>query len=206
MQEYRLGSLGEAAAVLSDPREDAERRAAAGAIIAATRGPRTLPGLLNAISERDEDLVWGIANSLGTFGSRRATRPLLRIVALPERSARRAAAVYALGLLRDPRAAQALGHVLSREDETEETRALAADALGGLCDNRRALRALLANHDSPSDSVRFTVINALGNFGPNPVIDEALRSHLGDHGSYPGRSTIGELARSLLNQRGDQRS
>ena len=112
----------------------------------------------------------------------------------------RAAAIYALGLLNDRRAVQLLGRVLSDRGEPEGIRDLAADALGGVPAGKRAIKALLANHNDGSDKIRFTVVNALGNFLPVPAVENALRAHLHDSGRYPGRPTIGELARSFLDE------
>ena len=189
-------------ATLLDPGENAERRSAAAIILASRRRAQDLTELLRAAADASGELVWGIANSLGAFRSRKATRPLLRLVSNSgENPERRAAAIYALGLLQDPRATPMLSRIASNRRETEEARVLAADALGTSCNDHRALTGLLRIHNSPSDKLRFTVINALGNFAPNPIIDEVLRSHQDDAGSYPGRSTIGELARTLLTER-----
>jgi HEAT repeat protein len=162
------------------------------------RQQESLPDLLLVASEDNEQLIWCIPNSIGEVQSRRATRELLRFVRLREPSPRRNAVIYALGLIGDPRAAPALIHTLSNRSETKYTRALTADAFGSLTRQRRALRALLQNHNDPSVEVRFTVVNALSAQSQNPEVREVLRQHLTDAGRLDAMRVIGDAARSAL--------
>ena len=199
MHKYGLASRDDAVAVLSDSSEPPERRAAAADLLAQTGSIDSLPPLLNVLAGPDEPLAFGIANTLGSLGSRKATRPLLRIAKRGNAGPGRAAAIYPLGLLDDPRAIQLLGLILCRKDEQEEIRVMAADTLG-ITFHKRSLKPLLANHNESSEKIRFTVINSLGNHrGRSPVLRDVFRSHLDDPGSFPGRPTIGELALGLLN-------
>ena len=83
--------------------------------------------------------------------------------------------------------------MLSQKAEDEDTRVLAAGALGALGCNKRALKALMLDRDDLSDRVCFTVVNVLVSLKHSPEVHEILRSQVNDDGYYPGRPAIAAL-------------
>lgn len=199
METLSIASYEEARAALVDSGQDPARRSAAAYILAVNWPNQGLPVLLGAIRENNELLAWGVAHALAALRSAKATRELLSVVRGPAAPASRKAAIYALGFLRDRRAVGVLARILAgvgREDD--ELRDLAADALGSLIGDRRALRALMAAHEDASDGVRFAVINALTLRALEPRVRDLLQQHAGDAGRPFGRPSIAELVRAAL--------
>jgi hypothetical protein len=198
-QKWNIHSASEAASVLRDSQQEVTRRAAAAHILAAEEKRRSVPRLLAMMDDAETELVWSIANILGTLASRKPTRQLMRIVRHSKSPQRRDAAIYALGLLNDRRSRSLLSQIVTNDHEAPYTRGLAADALVTQIRDRHVLRVLLKCHNDPSTEVRFAVINALhvalqDNLEPE-YLRGVLQQHLSDNGQLPGRPSIAELVR-----------
>ncbi|MBI2194118.1 MAG: HEAT repeat domain-containing protein [Planctomycetes bacterium] len=102
--------------------------------------PLTVPDLVHALEEKDDNVLWTILTSLGFMEDRRATERVIPFLDHPVERIRVAAA-QALVRLRDPRSIEALAaHI--RKYAGGIHRARAAEALGEIGD-RRALPMLL---------------------------------------------------------------
>jgi HEAT repeat protein len=139
----------------TESRGSVEDRIKAFEIAGLSRTAGSLPFLIQALSEDDENVVWAAAHAVIDFGSRSATRPLIRLAVTASNRSSRQAAIYALGFLRDKRAEQFLIRILKDLNEDEHTRSLAAEALGQVSRSSRSRKALLkAVHDSSVEVAR----------------------------------------------------
>ena len=102
--------------------------------------PSTVPDLVKALKEPDENVLWSIINSLGFMEDQRATESIVPLMdhALDRI---RVAAAQALVRLSDPRSMEALMENIEKY-KRGRSRARAAEALGEIGD-RRAMPLLL---------------------------------------------------------------
>jgi HEAT repeat protein len=205
MEKWSIASALEASTILADRSQTAERRCAAAHIVATCPLAHSLDILLLAASNENEQIAWCVANALSILGSRKATRPLLHVLRTSAECWRREAAIYALGLLADNRAAGQLVQVLGDRRERDNTRSLAADALSGLTNDHRVIQALLRHHNDSSVAVRFSVLCALVSKATESGVSQAFELHLNDTGQLTGRPSIAALVRSGINQNVEMR-
>jgi HEAT repeat protein len=159
--------------------------------------PVSIRALLDALADADATVRWEAAKTLSALGDKRSVPPLLAIAQGTGASQQRAAAVYALGWLRDSRALTPLAQVLRSYQESAQLRGHAAEALAYL-GNRRAVPALIITLDDPSPEVRLWCAFALGELGDRRAMAPLERLAATDVTPVPGWWTVGEEAREAL--------
>lgn len=188
----------------------------------AKMGPEAVPPLIAALQDSNANVRTVAADALGEIGDRRATAPLVSVLAKDGVETARERAATALGRLKDPasveplclalkdaassvrcNAASALGElrdpratpalVEALKDSDARVRTFAADALGQ-GEDRRAVHPLMAALEDADSAVRAKAAWALGGLG-DPEAKPALRERL--------KETTGEVgttaARALGN-------
>ena len=155
--------------------------------------------LLGLFARRNRTVLFAAANALSSIRSRTATRPLLGILRSSEVMEQRLAAIYALGNLRDNRAATTLMRLAIDKTEPPAIRDFAVEALAGTARKRsRIIKTLALALQDESASVRWTAAWALGCSGAPRAIP-FLRNLLGDEEAPPGNATkVSEAAREAL--------
>jgi len=145
-------------------------------------GPDASAGYLEGIS-------WGYgvhtegafaARSLGKIGDPRALAPLIAVAEQGECALARAAALYAVGMLRADAARGVLTQVSTDGDEDGFVRAWARRGLLALQNQRRATQLLLADLDSADPGVRYAAVARLACVGDSSCIPHLARE-LGDN-------------------------
>ena len=159
--------------------------------------PASIRALLNALADADATVRWEAAKTLSALGDKRVVPPLLALAQGAGETEQRAAAVYALGWLRDSRALAPLVQVLRDSREDAQLRGHAAEALAYL-GNRRAAPALITTLDDPSPEVRLWSAFALGELGDRRAVAPLERLAATDVTPVPGWWTVGEEAREAL--------
>lgn len=145
--------------------------------------------LLPLLKDKLEFVRREAAYALGETGSRSAVQPLVELLATEKEVAVRAAAVMALGQIRDESAVPALAHVLSggpankksKKREDDFVMRSAAVALGEIR-SRAGVEPLLAalTNETNSIDIRRTAAEALGLIGDlsaTPALEAALASN-----------------------------
>lgn len=168
--DRRLNALGDPSAdeligVAGDKGRSDDDRSEAISLLGLLKESRAITHLLDTLKEDKHLLSWASAVALGQIGSSTAVGPLLEVLRSSASAETRRAAIHALGLLGDRRAASGLVRVLEDLAEPATTRGEAAEALS-TCGLRspRALAALTRALADPSAEVRFWSAYALGQY------------------------------------------
>ena len=146
---------------------------------------------------------WEAAQRIGALGCKRATRPVMRIVRESAEANRRAAALYALWLLRDTRATSLLLRVAADGTASEKERIIAVEALGISGRRPHVQKALARYLSDPLPMVRYSALCAIGarwacGALPGPELREALRRATFDTTRVYEEGDVARLAAELL--------
>ncbi len=184
--------------LIQDSSQSAEARAEGCSQLGLMKSRRAVPVLLEIGSkEKSELLFWESLKAVGTIGSKRATRPLMRLIRTTESRSRMTAAVLALLPLGDERAASLLIRIMLHGKDTPKARGLAAEALGWMRPKRDTLVALRKALEDPSEYLRYSAVCACSGLRSRAMIP-ALGRLLTDEAELPGEGTIAQLAREVL--------
>jgi len=148
-------------------------------------------------TEEEPLLIWHSLAAVGAIGSRRATRPLMRLIKTTRSWFRRQAAVFALGQLSDQRAEPLLSRVLQNTKEVAKTRGFAAEALGLLDLAPQTQKALIAALQDESAEVRYSALCGIGAQRNRSALP-AVKSLLADRTVVDGTNTIADRAASVV--------
>jgi HEAT repeat protein len=159
--------------------------------------PVSIRALLDALADADATVHWEAAKALSALRDTRVVPPLIALAQGGGASGQRAAAVYALGWLRDSRALAPLVQVLRDSREDAQLRGHAAEALAYI-GQRRAVPALITALDDPAPEVRLWSAFALGEMGDRRAVAPLERLAATDVTPVPGWRTVGEEARQAL--------
>jgi HEAT repeat protein len=129
-------------------------------------GTESVPYLINALENPDEDVRWKAAISLGEIGDRRAIDPLIRLLGDEDRFVRSRAA-YAIGIMGE-QVIQPLAEVLSTE-KNPDLRLGAVMALGRIQADPATRLLIRATTDSAWD-VRQEAMTALAATGRDGLL------------------------------------
>ena len=186
-----------------DRQQEFNNRHTACAAIATILGRAAIPFLLQLAGDDESGVVVAAVSSLGSIGSRRSTRPFMRIVRTSKIEVHRQQAIFYLGWLRDRRSENLISRVLLT-DVCARTRLLAAEALEMVYCGRRSVPALIQALPDPSPSVRWSILKTLATIGDLYPSDlNAIRKYLTDQAIIPGlppeEATVASMAQSALN-------
>jgi HEAT repeat protein len=194
-----IDSYNQMISVLENPRVKTEVRLAACWMLGRWKGHKAVPALLKAFKSSSHRLIWESAKSLGLIRSKIAFLPLVQAVAKSRSLERRIAAVYALGLLRDGRAAEYLVKVLENHKEASRLRGQAAESLAYL-GNQQVVSSLVKTLRDRSVEVRFWSAFALGHLGDDRCLPELERLAATDKEVLPGWWEVGKEASEAIAQ------
>jgi HEAT repeat protein len=152
MSEIGTSDIHDLRRFVSDTTKSIETRALAASLLGQIRDRESVRSLLSlGVIENDDALAWECLAAIGLVGSRKATRPLMRLIRETRSPLKRQAAVFALGLLADQRARTLLEKTMLDPTEPSRTRGFAAEGLGVLRPNPRTVKRLqaLLHDDDP---------------------------------------------------------
>jgi len=187
LADLGIQSLDDVLPKYSDSQTTEEERNRIRENISGLNSVGSIPFHLSAFTVNDFDLVHQSSLALGYIGSKRATRPLLKILRQSQWWHSRMFAAAALMHLRDKRAIFRLIEVIENINEDERVRDEAAEALSVFIRKRpnRVIPALLHVADDVSDWVRWSVAFSLGHADDARVIP-ALERLAKDETILPG--------------------
>ncbi|MFN7172995.1 MAG: HEAT repeat domain-containing protein [Fimbriimonadaceae bacterium] len=186
-------------AILTDTRQSLERRRKACAALGYLEVRSAVSILVDVVQANDAELPWIAANALASIKSRRATRPLMKIVRTAPNERSQQAAIYALWLLGDTRARSVVRWVLSGlATAGSHTRSLALEALGAYGPTKRDLDIIIRQSTNPAPEIRYTAVLILKRFARDERVRGALEARLSDDESWRDKGPISELARDAL--------
>ena len=162
-----------------------------------------IPALIDTLAKGDVSQAWASAHALIAISSRRHARRLLQIAAHGKSVHARQAAIYAIWLLGEERGAEILIRIgADIENESEQTRSMAVEALGNTVFRRRRKQEALARHlFDPSEDVKYSALCALSFLQSiPPFIQTALREKLTDPGRLDDERVIARMANEILNR------
>lgn len=182
----------------SDPSLPLDVRAAACWALGRLGGSQSDHPLLVVLNSAEQQLSFEAAKSLVALNSRSSV-PRIRETLLQGASPHnRAAAAYALGMLRDHGAVQDLIGVLNSAD-TAEVRSHAAEALGYLGDEI-AVDSLLQKLNDAAPELRFWSAFALGEIRSPRAVPHLEQLALTDKATLPSLGSVSEEALNALRQ------
>jgi len=184
-----------------DTSESSEVRVKACYALGFLKAHKAVPALIKAADDDNPQVSCQAILSLSVLGSRRATRPLMRIVRHSANEEVRNMAVLCLGQLCDKRAETLVCNLLARA-ESEATRSYAAQALSRLSHSEQSFQAVLKALSDVHALVRWTAAAALGSIGDRRAVGP-LRSALSDREvipTLPAEETVAEAAKRALDQ------
>lgn len=186
-----------------DSSKGAEQRAKACYVLGFLRPPGTVPVLIEVANDKSPRLASASISALSVIGSRRATRPLMRIVRQATTEEIRNVAVSCLGRLGDKRAESLVCSLLA-DSMPDTTRAYAAQALSGLATREQSFKALVNALVDRSPIVRWTAAVSLGNLGDARAAAPLRAATMDDSvvSELPDKETVGEAAKRALDQLG----
>jgi len=158
---------------------------------------RSVGVLLRAFNDKNAKLTWEAAKSLSLIQSKKAVRPLISALRESRDVEKCAAAVYALGHLRDNRTVQPLVNTLNNKDEQARVRGYAAEALAYLKEGQTVDSLIVALKD-PAVEVRFWSAFALGQLGDRKAIVELQRVAATDKDTLPKWGEISKEAADAI--------
>jgi HEAT repeat protein len=190
------------ASILTNPAEDYTNRIAADTTIGDLRDRSSIPLLLEVLGEGKAELAWACSHALIAIRSRTSGRRLIEIARTHPSSEVRQAAIYAIWILGEVRAENALITIADLVSEDTQVRSLATEALGNTVHHGRSQRALARRLFDPSAGVRYSALCALSAYGkrlPRLLIG-ALTAKLDDPDRLDENRVIARLARKILNR------
>lgn len=186
-----------------------DERAEAISLLGLLRKGRAATSLVTVLKENRRILSWTAAEALGQIARRTVVAPLLGVLRSRAPGETRQAAIHALGVTGDRRAAGALVKVLQDPSEAADVRGEAAEALAGC--GLQLLTVLWALADAladPSPEVRFWAAFALGvraalggKLRPSELettVVSGLRRLVTDGAVVRGLGSVGEEASNTL--------
>ena len=142
--------------------------------------------------------MWEAAKAFGILKTKSVVPKL--ISALKSKSIEhRTAAVYALGMMREPRAVTHLEAMVANTKEPPTVRGYAVEALAYL-KKRRSFNVLLAALQDQEPEVRWWAAFALGELGDKRALPELKRVASSDKGRPPNRTSVRVEARWAYNR------
>jgi HEAT repeat protein len=186
--------------VLQDASEPRERREQAATVLGDLGDTDVIPALIDTLAEGEEFLSWACAHALIAVGSRRHGRRLIRIASGGKSVDARQGAIYAIWLIGEQRGEDTLIHIgADLQNQCEQTRLMAVEALGNTNLRRRSQEALLRHLFDPAEGVKYSALCALSHLRPLPeFIRAALREKLNDPGRVYEDGDIAALANEIL--------
>lgn len=161
---------------------------------------RAISILHKAINEEsDESPVWEIAKSLALISDKASVEPLILMSLNSPSAVKRAAAVYALGSLFDPKTIKCLIQILNNYSEDANIRGRAAESLG-LLEAKEALGPLLNALNDQSVEVRFWSVYALGRLNDKKALLALKRLSATDDATLEGWWSVREEASEVVKQ------
>jgi HEAT repeat protein len=202
-----MSALGAATAadltqICLDKARSMEDRASACSLLGSVGSRDSIFPLLEIGASASDDqtiLIWESLKAVGALRSRRATRPLMRLIRTTPSLQKRQAAVYGLWGLTDQRAEGLLIRILLDKTENEKTRGFAAEALGLLHPTPHIEKAYIAALQDNSVEVRYSALCGLSGSrckGALPFV----KSLLSDDSMMNGEGTVAELAVVVMPQ------
>lgn len=184
--------------VLQDSTFSLKLRAAACWLLAQAHYGRASTALWKAFNGNDEVLMWEAAKAFGILKTKSVFPKL--ISALKSKSIEhRTAAVYALGMMREPRAVTHLEAMVANTKESPTVRGYAVEALAYL-KKRRSFNVLIAALNDPEPEVRWWAAFALGELGDKRALPELKRVASVDKGRAQDGSSVRSEARRAYNR------
>lgn len=186
------------AGVLQDSTFSPKLRASVCWLLAQAHYGRASTALWKAFNGNDEVLMWEAAKAFGMLKTKSVVPKLFS--ALKSKSIEhRTAAVYALGMMREPRAVTHLEAMLADKKEFPTVRGHAAEALAYL-KKRRSFTVLMLALKDPEPEVRWWAAFALGELGDKRALPELKRVASVDKGRAQGGSSVRSEARCAYNR------
>lgn len=152
--------------------------------------------LISQMVSNDDRSCWKAADALIQANSRRATKPLLRMMKGGVRAEVRVASIRILGELGDRRARRVLENILNKKEQPPRVRGYAAEALGNVGD-LRSLPVLIAATYSSEVEIRYLAVVALAVLGDGQAIVHISRL-TADQSEYPGHGIVSAVAADSL--------
>lgn len=192
MREMGLSGVEDALAAAERRDLDAETRARALFVLQAFPERAYVERVLAILwASETAGLSGEAAKVLSALASRRATKPLLRILRETSKEHVAFACVYALWFLHDRRSDRTLRWVVSQPRFEASTRGMAAEALGMF---PKALPFLLGLADHPIPDVRVGALFGVGIITADAEIRNRFRPLLNDHAMICGGQRASDLA------------
>jgi HEAT repeat protein len=193
----KVDSFEDLLALAQDRAASSKDRVSACWLLGQLRDKRASSALFKAFEDPNTDLNWEAAKSLGILQGKRAVRPLIDFLLEAEAPEKRAAAAYALGLIGDKKALDALLQALLNQNEAATVRGYAAEALAFLGDTRAVIPLIDSLRDRLPE-VRFWSAYALGEIGDERASADLKRLIATDEGILPGWGKISEEAANAV--------
>jgi HEAT repeat protein len=196
----QVNTIEDLCAIASDTQQSVRLRASACWAIGQFGRKDCLAGLLACLQAPQRELYWEAAKALGESKSRRALDALLKMLEVPQQNDRYAAIIYALNVLGDERAVEALLARLVNPKLDARTRGFAAEALAHMPPNQAIVAALITQLADPAPELRFWAVFALGQQGDPSAIPALQQLAADDSAVLEDYGSIAEEAYQAIAQ------